>query len=327
MSFAVLHIEKGGAGNEGGLGSHIDRTKEVRNADPKLTPKNCTVILDEKGEAFMLSHGKKKKENLKNRINKRIQEGYTGKTKIRKDAVTHLKIVLSGSHEQMKKLEKEGKLKDWFADNYRFIAKEYGQKNIVDFTMHVDERTPHIHAVVVPLTDDGRLSAKKMMGNPEKLTNLQERYGNAMQAFGLERGIKGSKATHDSVTEIPSMKATPPMHIEQVEEPPRIVTNPRKWAERQSEAILSHFKQQIAERDKIVKERAESRLDVAKTNRAKLLEQNQRLKKQNAQLRGIVEEQGKKLNPEKSKKKSFAEQVREMRKENKSQGKKFGPRL
>lgn len=40
MGFAVLHIEKGTAGKAGGLGSHIDRTKKVLNADPKLSEKN-----------------------------------------------------------------------------------------------------------------------------------------------------------------------------------------------------------------------------------------------------------------------------------------------
>lgn len=40
MGFAVLHIEKGTAGKASGLGSHIDRTKKVLNADPKLSEKN-----------------------------------------------------------------------------------------------------------------------------------------------------------------------------------------------------------------------------------------------------------------------------------------------
>ncbi|MCS2772961.1 plasmid recombination protein (plasmid) [Bacteroides thetaiotaomicron] len=50
MGFAVLHIEKGTAGKAGGLGSHIDRTKKVLNADPKLSEKNLFYHLGENGE-------------------------------------------------------------------------------------------------------------------------------------------------------------------------------------------------------------------------------------------------------------------------------------
>ena len=46
MGFAVLHIEKGTAGKAGGLGSHIDRTKNVPNADPALSEKNFYVRAD-----------------------------------------------------------------------------------------------------------------------------------------------------------------------------------------------------------------------------------------------------------------------------------------
>lgn len=75
-------------------------------------------------------------------------------------------------------------------------------RNVVDFTLHMDERTPHIHCVVVPLTVDGRLSAKEVMGDRRKLSELQDCYGKVMQnKFGLQRGIKGSTATHDSVRE------------------------------------------------------------------------------------------------------------------------------
>ncbi|RYY20022.1 MAG: hypothetical protein EOP41_09360, partial [Sphingobacteriaceae bacterium] len=62
--------------------------------------------------------------------------------------------------------------------------------------LHLDEKTPHIHAIVVPLTADGRLSAKELMGNKKNLSLRQDRYGEAMASFGLIRGVRESKANH-----------------------------------------------------------------------------------------------------------------------------------
>ena len=75
MGFAVLHIEKGTAGKAGGLGSHIDRTKKVLNADPKLSEKNMFYHLGENGKVYVYDNFKNRR-SLQERINRRIQEGY-----------------------------------------------------------------------------------------------------------------------------------------------------------------------------------------------------------------------------------------------------------
>ncbi|GAA4310324.1 hypothetical protein GCM10023183_28130 [Nibribacter koreensis] len=61
----------------------------------------------------------------------------------------------------MVKLTSEpARFKDWQQANFDFVAQEYGKAKMVRFTLHMYEKTPHIHAVVVPLTEDRRLSAK-----------------------------------------------------------------------------------------------------------------------------------------------------------------------
>jgi len=66
----------------------------------------------------------------------------------------------------------------------------------VSCTLHQDELTPHFHAVVVPLTADGRLSAKDVF-NPKTLRALQTEYAEAMKPFGMERGVEYSRAQHE----------------------------------------------------------------------------------------------------------------------------------
>ena len=88
---------------------------------------------------------------------------------IRKDAVKYQTHIMSGSPEQMKKIEDNPELrKQWINSNLDFLKKEYGEKNIVRFTVHRDEKTMHIHAVTVPITQDGRLSAKEIMETVKK---------------------------------------------------------------------------------------------------------------------------------------------------------------
>jgi hypothetical protein len=140
---------------------------------------------------------------------RRINEGYTKTRKnsdkpaaIRKDAVLCISHTLSASHEDMMRISSDPKLfKGWIEANMKYLAEEYGWRNVVKFTLHMDETTPHIHVVTVPLTPDGRLSAKEVMGNPDMMSERQTRYAEFMEPFGLERGIKGSKATHENQKE------------------------------------------------------------------------------------------------------------------------------
>ena len=308
MGFAVLHIEKGSSGKAGGLGSHISRTKNVPNADPELSPYNARIEWTEQGYGWTKEANP---VNLQQRIDKRIKEGYTGKTAIRKDAVTHLNIVLTGSHEDMNRIMNQKELANWADANYKFASERFGEKNIVEFTIHLDERTPHIHCVAVPLTADGRLSAKEVMGNREKLSELQEQYGKAMEGFNLDRGIKGSKATHDSIQEFyarvnsssfsPKVFETNPgsFQVRGIETPPRIVMNPDEWRKAQNEAIFGQFKAEILKRDEWYAKTREEAFKQLRIDQTKAINEALRLRKENAQLKGMVKEQDKQLHPEK----------------------------
>src|SRR5512137_2367927 len=170
MNFAVLHIEKCQP-NTYALGGHITRDIMPKNADPERTPLNRIIV----------SHG----NNLADTINKRVKEGYKGKTAIRKDAVKAMTVVLSGSHEHMKDLEQRGKLNAWVSSNHYWLTEKYGQENIVSLALHMDESTPHLHAVIVPLTKDGRLCAKEVIGDRIEMKKTQTAYATLMDVFGM----------------------------------------------------------------------------------------------------------------------------------------------
>jgi len=192
MGFAVYHGEKGkGAG--GGIGAHIDRTKGMehtyKHADPKKLLLNANLISKNPFSGMKLTDA----------INEKIKDGYKGKRAPRKDAVKYISHVLTGSHRDMKRIFKsQEEKKAWLQKNYNFICNEFGINNVIRFTLHLDEKTPHIHAVTVPLTEDGRLSAKEVFGNKQTLTARQDRYAEAMNEFGLERGLRHTGIKHEN---------------------------------------------------------------------------------------------------------------------------------
>lgn len=186
--FAVIHATKC-KGSFGGRGNHIDRTTQPRNADSERTPENQILV----------SH--KEKGGLQKAVDQRIEEGYTGDRKLRSDAVKGVEFITSGSHDQMKKLEAEGKIGEWAKENLDFLEKRYGKENVVSSALHMDERTPHMHTVIVPLTTDGRLSCYEVTGNKTELKELQTSYAQKMEKYGLDRGVENSKATHTTVAD------------------------------------------------------------------------------------------------------------------------------
>lgn len=191
MGYAVFHSEKGKSGS-GGIGNHIDRKKGMEHtfphADRNRIDDNVVYKVYQERQKLPLSEA----------INRRISEGYKGKKSIRKDAVKFSTHVLSGTHEDMKAIFKDKKkATEWIKANYFFVSKEFGEKNIVRFNLHLDEKTPHIHVVTVPLTEDGRLSAREMFGNKTDMQKRQDRYAEKMKPFGLQRGERRTGIKHE----------------------------------------------------------------------------------------------------------------------------------
>jgi hypothetical protein len=89
--------------------------------------------------------------------------------------------------------------KAFFQQSLQWLADKYGADRIVTASIHRDETTPHLSAFVVPLTQDKRLSAKEFIGSRDKMRADQTTYAACVANLGLERGIEGSKATHQTI--------------------------------------------------------------------------------------------------------------------------------
>lgn len=190
--YAVVHCQKG-KGSGGGQGKHIDREVGFEHTFQQVDPTRRILNREFAEDKFTSI-------SMPEAIALRVKEGYTSSRAIRADTVRYVDTIFSGSHEQMKQLEKDGDISEW-AKKTKTLAEElFGKENIIRFTLHMDEKTPHIHCVFVPLTKDGRLSAKEIL-DKKSLSFFQDRYGELMKPYGFERGEKGSLATHDTPKE------------------------------------------------------------------------------------------------------------------------------
>ena len=80
------------------------------------------------------------------------------------------------------------KREQYFKDSLHFFQNRYGKENVMYCHCHLDESNPHIHIGIIPVTPDGRLSARDVF-NPKSLEKLQTDFHHEVsQHYGLERG-------------------------------------------------------------------------------------------------------------------------------------------
>src|SRR5699024_7649354 len=103
--------------------------------------------------------------------------------------IKHVDGLITSDNEFFNKLNEE-ETNQFFRDSLDFLEQEYGKENMLYATVHLDEKVPHMHFGFVPLTDDGRLSAKEKLGNKKAMTELQDRFNQYVNANGykLQRG-------------------------------------------------------------------------------------------------------------------------------------------
>ncbi|HHF8530800.1 TPA: MobV family relaxase, partial [Escherichia coli] len=192
--FAILRTAKlKSLGNVGGSLAHTYRTRETPNADPSRADQN--------------EHSHATPGEVMQALRDKLPE------KRRKDAVIGLEYFVGGSPEWF-----EGKTREqqdaYFREAVGWLEKRHGKENVVGWSIHRDESTPHLVAYVVPLDDKGKLNAKQWTGGPAALSKMQTDFAKTVGArHGLERGIEGSKAHHQTIKDFYAQIEKPGQHV------------------------------------------------------------------------------------------------------------------
>jgi len=230
--YAILRVAKlKTMGEIGALGHHNERTRETPNADAERLQENVRLA----GSGDWMADAQRRLDDA---------------PMIRSDAVLGIEHVMTASHDFYQQGDEQGRaarLAEWTERSMAWLRERYGDANIVAAVLHKDELTPHIQALVVPTSDAGRLSAYTYTGGREKLGAMQDSYARAMEPLGLERGVRGSVAVHETIKEWYAKieQPTPAREVVQehtaVDKPSRIVGNPDKWAAEQQERIVERL--------------------------------------------------------------------------------------
>lgn len=188
VSYSILRVAKVKSSTASkGIQKHNQRENENygnKDIDHDRTHLNYDLIHD-------------KNIDYKNRMEQVIEEGYNGQRKVRSDAIKHVDGIITSDKDFFDSLPADVQ-NQYFKDSLEFVKKEYGEKNLLYATVHLDEKTPHMHFGFVPLTEDGRLSAKDVVGNKKALSLLQDRFNDFIneKGYNLERGERGSDDKH-----------------------------------------------------------------------------------------------------------------------------------
>lgn len=132
--------------------------------------------------------------------------------RLRKNGVIAFEAILSASAEFFDAgtdEERAGRLTAWKAAQREWALERYGAHRVASMVLHVDEKVPHIHLVVVPLEvkRDGRRKdadarwslVGRTISGPGRFDEVQDEYAMAMAPFGLSRGVRGSGRKHEPV--------------------------------------------------------------------------------------------------------------------------------
>lgn len=208
--YAVCHLERG-AGNDSGMSCHIERKTAdgkphiPNNADESRTHLNRELITFPDGI-----------HNRTQAIQHRIDTAGLQR-KVGKNQTRAVRLLLTGTHEQMMALVNTGRLDDWCRANIKWLHDTFGEDNLVSCMIHMDEKTPHLHATVVPVVSSAPRKRRKREGEQKykekapaprlcandlmtrgKLRQYQDTYAQAMAGFGLKRGVVASGARHQT---------------------------------------------------------------------------------------------------------------------------------
>ncbi len=203
------------------IGSHNKREKKAYNSNPniklELSKDNIEIVpLQEK----YVKGFKNKVKDYEKEHNERMKTERPDRRKTFNQMLNKSKnvvadeLLFTATHKFFDNMSKED-IRKWADTCMEFVYEDLGytKEQVLHATVHLDEETPHLHCVVIPLikkfdkrtnTERYTISKKAYIKDKIHLSELQDKYHERLTSKGydLERGIKGSIAKHQKVREL-----------------------------------------------------------------------------------------------------------------------------
>ena len=185
--FAILRFAKYKGPEISNIEAHNERTKEEYASNPDI----------DKSRSHLNFHLLEPDRKYRAEAERQIKDAGC---RTRSDSVRLVEALVTATPEFFKG-KKKAEIKAYFQEALDFIREHQDQKTIISAVVHMDEKTPHMHLSFVPLTADGRLCAKEIVGNKKKLTQWQDRFWEHMvkKYPDLERGESAGETGRDHI--------------------------------------------------------------------------------------------------------------------------------
>ena len=185
--FAILRFAKYKGPEISNIEAHNERTKEEYASNPDI----------DKSRSHLNFHLLEPERKYRAEAERQIKDAGC---RTRSDSVRLVEALVTATPDFFKG-KKKAEIKAYFQEALDFIREHQDPKTIISAVVHMDEKTPHMHLSFVPLTEDGRLCAKEIVGNKKKLTQWQDRFWEHMvkKYPDLERGESASETGRDHI--------------------------------------------------------------------------------------------------------------------------------
>ena len=185
--YGILRFKKYKGSAISPIEAHNERTKEQYASNPDIDTDRSRYNLH-----LVQPQGKYREE-----ADRMIAAAHC---RVRKDSVRVVEALVTASPEFFKdKTDRE--IKAYFEYALEFLKGKQNTQTFISAVVHMDEKTPHLHLCFVPLTADGRLSAKEIIGNRKNLVKWQDEFWQHMvkQYPELERGESASQTGREHI--------------------------------------------------------------------------------------------------------------------------------
>ena len=160
--YAILRFAKYKGPTLSRIEAHNERTKEAYASNPDIDTERSRLNF----------HPVKPKGKYREVSNQIIRESGC---RVRKDSVTAVEVLITASPEFFEG-KKPREVKEFFDHALEFMKEKQDAATYISAVVHVDEKTPHMHLIFVPLTPDNRLSAKEIAGDRKKMVRWQDEF-------------------------------------------------------------------------------------------------------------------------------------------------------
>ena len=185
--YAILRFAKYKGPEIGNIEAHNERTKEKYASNPDVG------IRRSKYNFHLIEPQRKYRAEAERQIKE-------AGCRTRSDSVRVVEALVTATPEFFQG-KRKSEIRAYFQETLTFLQQNQDPKTIISAVVHMDEKTPHMHLSFVPLTADGRLSAKEIVGNKKKLTQWQDKFWEHMvrKYPDLERGESASQTGRDHI--------------------------------------------------------------------------------------------------------------------------------